>query len=151
MLWDPLRLPGPSRATRLATRFDPFRQLFAESAPRCSIASSYPSFEARSDEDEVTVTALVPGLAPEDLELSIEGDVLTIRGGHAPEPSEDEGEESEEHAQPASVLPRFTRTLRLPFPVDRDAVRASLERGVLQIELPRAAADRPFRIELTGE
>jgi HSP20 family protein len=47
-------------------------------------------------------------------------------------------------------LGRFARTIQLPFPVDADAVVARFQDGILEVELPRAASDKPRKISIRG-
>ena len=72
---------------------------------------------------------LVPGFAIENLEVSISGDILTVSGKR-------------------EALGEFERSFQLPFPVDADKVKATAKDGVLEIELPRAAADAARRIQV---
>jgi len=100
----------------------------------------------QSDDERILVTALVPGLPAEDLELAVEGEVFTLGGELRRNLAEEDGvvRSSERTAG------RFSRSFRLPYPVDRTGIEASLERGVLRVELPRAEQDRPHQIEITS-
>jgi len=85
--------------------------------------------------------ALLPGLDAGNLDLAVSGDTLTLKGEREQAP---EGEQA--HHRREREAGRFARTVQLPFPVDGDAVKARFRDGVLEIELPRAASDKPRRI-----
>lgn len=147
MYWDPFRVSGLLRSSGgLLGPRPSFVGL--RPAPRGDTESpTLPSINVHRTEEGAIVTAVVPGLAPEDLEISVDGDRLTLRGEFR------RGfEEREDHPVTRRRRERsegsFSRSLRLPFPIDREAIAATLERGLLRIDLPRAAADRPIRIEV---
>jgi HSP20 family protein len=94
--------------------------------------------------DALTVRCEVPGVAREDIETSIEGGVLTIRGTR--KTPEDRLEERY-HGRGRFVGP-FERTLELPARVDVDNVKAKLTDGVLEITMPKHPDSRPKRIEV---
>jgi len=95
-------------------------------------ASQWPQVQAQTDEKMVKLRALVPGFAIEDLELTVRGDELTLRGKRKSEAAHELGE--------------FERSWKLPFPIETGKVKATAKDGVLDVELPRAAADSPQRI-----
>ena len=105
-------------------------------------APSFPALNIWSNEDELIVTAEVPGINPEDLDISVVGDNLTMKGERK---SEDLEEGARYHRQERGYG-SFSRTVQLPFPVDIDKVNAKFTNGVLEIALPRAEADKPRKI-----
>ncbi len=94
--------------------------------------------------DDIVVTAELPGLEPGDLDISIHEKTLTIRCAHK-ERQAAEGETT--HRQECSHE-GFTRSLRLPFEVDRDRVIAKLENGVLKLTLPRSETSKPRHVQV---
>ncbi len=95
----------------------------------------------KADSGQV-ITAEIPGMNVEDLDIKVAGETLTISGSRsAPE----EGDEIKYHRQERGYG-SFTRTIQLPFPIDIDKVEANYEKGVLKIWLPRAEADKPRKI-----
>jgi HSP20 family protein len=106
-------------------------------------APCYPAMNVWTNEDGAIATAELPGFVPEDIDISVVGDTLTVSGNREPE---DVGE-GKYHRRERGCG-RFTRSFQLPFQVDGDAVDALFERGVLHITLPRAEADKPRRIEV---
>ena len=84
----------------------------------------------------------MPGFDPDQINISVTGDTLTVSGNRTPE---DVGEGARYHRRERGCG-RFTRSFQLPFQVDGVAVEAAFENGVLRIELPRAEADKPKKI-----
>jgi HSP20 family protein len=97
-----------------------------------------------ADAERVTVTAEVPGVEPEDVEVSVVGRRLTLR---AERKVPEAGEGGRYHRREREGG-RFARAVQLPFPVEGAQVQATLKDGVLTVTLPRAAADRPRRIAI---
>lgn len=95
-------------------------------------------------DNDIVVTAAVPGVKPEDIDISITGDTLTIKG-------ESKREEKIERANYICQERRygsFQRTLRLPVDVQADKAEAVFEHGVLKLTLPKAEAVKPKTIEV---
>ncbi|MBX9771589.1 MAG: Hsp20/alpha crystallin family protein, partial [Candidatus Obscuribacterales bacterium] len=91
--------------------------------------------------------AEVPGISPEDVDISLLNDTLTIRGSRKPD-SLKEGESRHRHERGYG---QFTRSLQLPFGVNSEQVQAHVANGVLQITLPRAEAEKPRKISVVSE
>ena len=86
---------------------------------------------------EIRVTAELPGVTEKDIDVSLDGDLLTIRGEKKFE--QRKGGEKENYHFVERSYGTFQRSLRLPFPVDPGQVAASFENGVLTIVLPKTA------------
>jgi len=95
-----------------------------------------------TDQDSAIVTAELPGVDLEDIEISVEDDTLTLRGDRQRE----ELEEGVTYHRQERRFGSFLRTFQLPFRVDAEKVDATLKNGVLSVFLPRAEEDRPRRI-----
>ncbi|HKY53321.1 MAG TPA: Hsp20/alpha crystallin family protein [Anaerolineales bacterium] len=97
----------------------------------------------REEDEAYVLSALVPGLKPEDLNIQITEDVLRIEG-------ENKRDETEYLMQ---ELPHgsFNRTLRLPTLIDADHVEAKITDGVLTLRLPKAESARPKKIKITSK
>ena len=109
--------------------------------------AAYPALNVFSNEDDLVITSEIPGVDPEDVEISIEGDSLTIKGlrkANDLQPGE------KWHLRERSTG-NFTRTLRLPYRVESPRVEADYKSGVLMITLPRAQADKPRKIQVKIE
>ena len=105
---------------------------------------SYPAINVWTDQDGAVVTAELPGINPEDMDISVKNDTLTLRGSRVP----DEVQEGETCHRRERGSGSFTRSLQLPFQVASDKVGASYQKGVLHITLPRAEADKPKKIAI---
>jgi HSP20 family protein len=94
--------------------------------------------------DEVIVKASIPGIKPEDINISLTGDVLTIKGEVKGEDEIKQGKYVyREHRYGA-----FGRTLTLPTSVVADKAKADFENGVLTLTLPKAEAVKPRTISI---
>ena len=91
-----------------------------------------------ADGDEFYVRASLPGVAPENIRVSIEDDVLTIRGETASQFESAEGAYLMRERRSGS----FHRSLRLPDTVDQDRAEPWYEHGILTVTLPKAEAKR---------
>ncbi len=101
---------------------------------------AYPPLNIGESEDAVHVSALIPGLGLEDIELTLTNKTLIIKGNRkAPEGKYYRQE------RPAGD---FQRIVTLNVPVDRENVRATLKNGILEIVLPKAEAIRPKKIDI---
>ncbi len=102
-----------------------------------------PALNVREDDDNVYVEAEVPGMKLDELELTVQGDAFGIKGSQ-------DAEQETEHKfhRRERVLTQFARELTLPSKVDADATEATLKDGVLTVKLPKAADERPRKIEV---
>jgi HSP20 family protein len=108
-------------------------------------AGRYPAVNVwTNDQEGVIVSAELPGVSPESIDISVTADTLTISGSRAPE---DLPEEAQYHRRERYCEP-FSRTVQLPYSVDTNKVEASADKGVLMITLPRAEAEKPKQIEV---
>ena len=95
--------------------------------------------------DELVILASVPGLNPEDVEITIEGDTLTIKGETKP-PLEN----VDYHIQERRYGP-FGRTLTLNMPVQANQAEAVFEKGVLTLTIPKAEELKPKVIKVESK
>ena len=115
---------------------------FGLDRPRSS--APFPAMNAWTTEDEEVVTAAIPGVEPEDVDLAIVNDVLTVSGERK---IEQPSEELRYHRR-ERVDGKFSRSIQLSFPVDSDKVSATYDKGILTVRLPRAESDRPRKISV---
>lgn len=107
-------------------------------------APGFPALNVWSSADGVVVTAEIPGITPDNLDISITGDTLTLSGERR---REETGENVRYHRRERG-FGRFTRSLQLPHRVETGQVAATFDKGVLRIDLPRAEADKPKKIQV---
>ncbi len=93
---------------------------------------------------EVTVTAELPGVKPEDVNIEVTGNTLTLSGEKREETDERRGEYRYTERQ----FGQFSRTIQLPVPVDADKVSADVRDGVLTITAPKHPEATPRRIKV---
>ncbi len=111
---------------------------------RRTVAPGYPAMNIWTDQDSAIVTAELPGVDLEDINISVEDDTLTLSGSRR----RDELKEGAIYHRRERRFGSFLRTFQLPFRVDADKVDATLTNGLLSISLPRAEEDRPRRIAI---
>jgi HSP20 family protein len=91
---------------------------------------------------EIVVTAAFPGVPPEEVEVTLDGDTLTIRG-ELPSPLENVDYIFQERA-----CGRFSRALTLNVSVDVDNIEAAFSNGLLTLTLPKASPEQPKTIKI---
>jgi len=97
--------------------------------------------------DHVVVKAAVPGVKPEDIEVTITGDVLTIKGETKVEEKVEKGNYLRQERRYGS----FCRQVALPGGVKSDGVQATFENGVLSLELPKAEAVKTKTVKVVAK
>ena len=117
-----------------------FANLPATSESR--ITPGYPAMNVWTNEDGVVITAELPGIDPEALDIAVVENTLTLSGERHPI----ELGEGEVYHRRERGYGKFTRSFQLPFNVEAGEVQAVYEKGVLNITLPRAEADKPRKI-----
>lgn len=105
-------------------------------------AAVFPAINAWTTDDEEIVMAELPGVQPDDIELSIVNDVLTISGERKVEDVEGEMR----YHRRERTNGKFSRSIQLAFVVEAEKVDAEYENGVLKVTLQRAEADKPVKI-----
>ncbi|SDK03333.1 Hsp20/alpha crystallin family protein [Aliiruegeria lutimaris] len=101
--------------------------------------------------DAVRVTAELPGIELKDVDLSVAGNRLTVRGEKKSEKDEKGEEEGREFHRVERRSGAFMRTIALPFDIDPDTVAASAKDGVLTVTVPKPAdaVSEARKIEIT--
>ncbi len=121
--------------------FGEFNRLFNHVAEG---RAGYPRLNVWTNEDGAELAVELPGMAPEDVELSVHGNEITIRG----EKAAPEAEEGETWHRSERLNGAFSRTVTLPFQVDAKNVSAEGKNGILTVKVARAAADKPEKIKV---
>jgi HSP20 family protein len=118
-----------------------------EQGPEAGLgASELPRIDVWAGENGLKLVTQLPGLDAGDLDLSVVGDTLTLKGGRA---EEDLPEGTTVHRRERQSG-RFARTLQLPYEIESGEVQARLEHGLLEVDLPRARSQRPRKIAITN-
>jgi HSP20 family protein len=144
-------------------RYDPFRdlrslqeevnRLFTGSMPRAfddeGIARGAwsPSVDIYENKDQIVLEAELPGMKREDFDLSVENNVITIRGQRQFEKKD----ESDNYHRVERAYGSFTRSFTLPNTVTAEGANAEYKNGVLRVTLPKREETKARRIEVKGE
>jgi HSP20 family protein len=107
-------------------------------------ADIVPNIDISETDKAIEVSAEMPGLERNDVEISIEDDTLTIRGEKKIE--EDQKDKNVQHSERRYGV--FMRVLQLPPGVDPSSVQATMSNGVLKITIPKPAKPEPKKIEV---
>lgn len=107
----------------------------------------YPPMNVWSSTEGLVVDAEIAGINPKDLELSVLGDELTLRG----KINTHEVDKNETYHRCERPCGDFSRTLKLPFRAAVDTVKARLKNGVLRITVPRGEEDKTKQIVVETE
>ena len=124
---------GSSSASRWRFAFLPARS-----------ARMYPLVNLHDDGENFFVEALMPGVEPDKIEVTVLGNGLTISGQKIP-PGDIADERVHRMERAAG---RFMRTIQLPTEVERDQVNAEYRNGMLFLTLPRSEASKPRRVQI---
>ena len=92
-----------------------------------------PAVDVHEEKDRFVVTADLPGVKPEEIEVTAEKGVLTLRG----ERKSEKRESSEGYERLERVMGSFTRRFALPENVQADAIKAKFNHGVLEVSIPK--------------
>jgi len=134
-------------------RWDPFRdlqrevgRLFESLEPLQAwrLSRHYPAINLYDGGDRYLLSAQLPGMNPDDLDLSITGETLTLKG----ERKRPEGVADESYRRQERQFGRWTRTISLPDRVDSGQVTATFTHGLLTITLPKAESAKPRQISV---
>ena len=103
-----------------------------------------PAVDISETEDSLIVKAEVPGMEPKDIEISLSGDMLIIKG----EKKQKSEEKKENFHRIETRYGSFSRTVRIPVSVDSEKIEASYDNGVLKITLPKKEEEKARQIEI---
>jgi HSP20 family protein len=136
----------PQRWDRIGDLQREMSRLFdwLEPSPSLRVARPYPSINLYETDGGYHLAAELPGLAPEDLDLAITGDTLTLKG----ERRRADGAADESFRRQERVFGRWSRTVTLPVGIDGSKVTARFQNGVLTVDLPKSEAVRPRSISV---
>lgn len=106
-----------------------------------------PSIDISETKDAVVVKAEIPGMDPADVQVSLQENVLIIRG----EKKQEKEEKDEHYHRLERSYGAFARSLRLPVAVEAGKVSAGFKNGLLTVTLPKAAGAKAFTIPVKSE
>jgi HSP20 family protein len=137
-------------------RWDPFQEMYdMRRAMNQLMQRSFPGFEGQQnsfdmdiyeDDNAYEVEASMPGVDPEDLEVTWNNNILTIRG----ESQSEEEKEEKNYRLRERRSGTFVRSFTLPGNVDEDAIEADFKNGLLKLRLPKAQEEKTKRIRVNS-
>ncbi len=110
-----------------------------ESRPIARSVAFSPKVNVDDSDDELRLTAELPGLGDKDFEVTIDGNLLTIKGEKKSEREVERGDRSVIERSEGS----FARSFRFAWDVDPEAVKAAYKHGVLEVVVPKPEEDQP--------
>jgi len=145
-----MAIPIPNRAARQGEPWSPFgdfdRAMNRMLGDLYPTRAEYPPANIWTGKDDVVLTAELPGIEPDDLDISVHENVVSLRC--APREKPPQSEEGVTYHRRECAHAGFSRSWRLPFEVDQDKVEAKLENGVLKLTLPQSEVSKPKKIEI---
>src|SRR5215471_2662353 len=123
--------------------FPSLRRMFdVEPTMRSSFSFSAPAIDMNEDEKAYKISAELPGINAKDIDVSVSGDMLVLKG----EKRQEKEEKDKNYHYSERAYGSFQRTFDLPASIDRNKVSADFSKGVLTITLPKTAeAQKPER------
>ncbi|MBW1669794.1 MAG: Hsp20/alpha crystallin family protein [Deltaproteobacteria bacterium] len=103
-----------------------------------------PAVDVSETKDSLVVKAEIPGMEPTDIDISLSGDLLVIKG----EKKQKTEEKKENFHRIETRYGAFSRTIRVPVSVDPEKIEASYDNGVLKITLPKKEEVKAKQIEI---
>jgi HSP20 family protein len=148
--WGLMRDPIWSEFGRIQRNLDDLAQLLggttrSSSDPRWRSTTIFPALNVTKDDNCYLVTAELPGIDPNELEIKVEGDTLNLKGERKLEQLGDGGS----YHRRERAAGTFQRSLTLPHRVDAEGVKADYTDGVLTISLPVEKSAQPKQISVT--
>jgi HSP20 family protein len=140
--WEPMR--------EMMTLREAMNHLFDDAFTRplnISAVSAMPAIDLYQTADEIVVRAALPGIKPDEVQISVTGDVLTLRGEFKHQDGQNEA--TWHIREQRSGI--FERSLALPTEVQTDKSKADFENGILTITLPKAEAVKPRTISIKAK
>ncbi len=139
--WDPYR-----EFRSLADRVNRVFSAVPARRDEESLGNWMPPVDIAEDKDKIVLTAELPGFKEEQIEVQMEGVVLTLRG----ERRFEEEKEGRNYHRVERSYGQFTRSFTLPNNVDKEKVQATFRDGLLQVELPKREEAKPRQIKISS-
>jgi HSP20 family protein len=103
--------------------------------------------DIKETDSSYVIRAPVPGFKPEEVNVEVSGDVLSITASHKEQKEEKEGD----YIRREMIMGDFQRQIALPSDARPENVNATFDNGVLRIEIPRAPKPQPKKIEVKSQ
>lgn len=132
--------------TEMIMNAQPQRNIFVEEENFSSDAEGQLTIDVYQTEGEIVIKSTIAGVKPEDLDVSINNDMVTIKG----ERKNEEMVNAENYYYQECYWGHFSRSVVLPVDIISDKAEASLKNGILTIRLPKADTTKIKRIQVRG-
>jgi HSP20 family protein len=136
--WDPFVRDFQSRLSRLLDQ--PYGPV--QASEETALAVWAPAVDIYEQDGQIVVNAELPGIDPKDVSLTVEQNVLTLRG----ERRSQKDVKDESYHRKESLYGSFSRSFTLPREVDRDKIKATYKDGVLKVVVPQKPEAQPKQI-----
>jgi HSP20 family protein len=143
--WDPYR--------ELSSFADRFNRAFGSSLQgrerdeEVGFGAWMPPVDIAEDKEKISLTAELPGFREDEVQIQMEGNLLTLRG----ERKFEQEKEGRNYHRIERSYGHFVRTFTLPNNVDRENIQARFSNGLLEVELPKREDAKPKQIKISGE
>jgi HSP20 family protein len=123
---------------KLRTVFDDF----FEQKTGYEASREFPPVQIREENDHITIHALVPGISSENIDIQLVDDNIVISG------AKKDDYENQQYIRKERVFGDFKKSIKLPYRVKHDEIKADLANGVLRISLTKSEDAKPKKIEI---
>jgi HSP20 family protein len=139
-------IPWRGEVERLRSEMERLYERFFDWTPsrRFGELGEWPSVDVSETEKEIVVKADVPGMDPKDIQVFIDGNVLTLQG----ERKQEKEEKGENYHRVECSYGSFSRSVTLPAGVAQEKAKASYKRGILRITLPKTQKESVKKIHV---
>lgn len=107
----------------------------------------YPSIDVSESDKTITVSAELPGVAPDDIEVTVNRGRLTIKG----EKKFEDEEKKDNYHRIERSYGSFQRTVALPSDVDDQHIKATFKSGVLKLEIPKSTTSKTVKVKVESK
>ena len=128
---------------------DPFRALGSRADRNGGIVAQAMPLDVYATDEHVVLLAAVPGMQPEDLELTVHQNTVTLSGSVRDAVDADDARGATWYIHELGSG-SYRRSVSMPFPVDADQAEATFVHGMLRVVLPKAEAAKPRKISIAG-
>jgi HSP20 family protein len=142
----PVNTAGDLFNSRLGRVFEEALQSWATPEGGSLTSAWWPACDVFEDKESIKIVVEIPGVKPEDVKLSLENNLLTIRG----EKRQAAEEQTERVHRYERSYGSFERAFALPSTVDPDRILAAVDHGILTVTLPKADRAKPREIQVTA-
>lgn len=140
------RLPQSGIFTTLQREIDRVFDDFSRGMGSLPMSDVFPRMDVTERDNEIEITAELPGLEEKDVEVTLSDNMLTVKG--------EKKEEREEKTAQRHMVERsygaFSRSIELPAGVDPAMIKATMNKGVLRLTIPKPAQSNAQKIEVKG-